>query len=384
MSDFVAGNAITLLRNGTDFFPALLRAIEAAQHEIHLQTYIYEDDSIGIATADALKRAAARGVSTCLLLDGFGSNELSRDFVQELRQANVTVLYFRPKISPWTLKRNRLRRLHRKIAVIDGVTAFVGGINIIDDMNTPGHTPPRIDYAVRVEGPLVATIRASARYLWRQTAWTHLQRVNADPLPWRPLTHTSGNMLAAYVVRDNIRHRRDIERVYLEAIEGARREIVIANSYFLPGLRFRRALVAAARRGIRVVLLLQARVEYVLLDYATRALYWQFLAAGVEIHEYHASFMHSKVAVIDGAWATVGSSNIDPFSLLLAYEANVVVDDAMFARELRLDLEWAIRSQSHRVHIRDWKRASRTRRLFARINYNLMRFMQSLIGYPDK
>lgn len=379
MSEFVAGNRIILLRNGTEFFPALRRGIDTAQHEVHLQIYIYEPDSVGLAIAESLKRAAARGVSVCLLLDGFGCKEISRDFVRNLQQNGVEVLFYRPKVSPWTLKKVRLRRLHRKIAVIDGRIAFIGGINIIDDMNTPDHTPPRVDYAVSVEGPLLRIIHASARKLWRRVAWASLRhvvvrRMNMQLAP-------AGSMRAAYVVRDNVWHRRDIERAYLAAIESAHSEIVIANSYFLPGRRIRHALVAAARRGVRVVLLLQARVEYLLLDYASRALYGQLLAAGIEIHEYHTSFMHSKVAVIDNEWATVGSSNIDPFSFLLSREANVVVDDKGFAAELRADLEQALQLRSYRVYQRDWQHAPRMRRWVAWVTYGFFRFMLGVIGH---
>lgn len=385
MSQFVTGNAVTLLRNGSEFFPALCSAIDAAQHEIHLQTYIFEpEDATGRIVAAALKRAAARGVNVCLLLDGFGCKDLPRSFLQELRQSGVQVLFFRPKISPWTFKRNRLRRLHRKLTVVDGHTAFVGGINIIDDMHTPGHTPPRIDYAVRVRGPLLTTMRASARKLWRRVAWARMWRVHDGPLRQRLQPEPAGEMWAAFVVRDPIWHRRDIEQAYLAAMDMAQEEIVIANSYFLPGKRFRRALIAAARRGVRVVLLLQARVEYLLLDYATRALYDQLLCAGIEIYEYTTSFMHSKVAVIDQRWATVGSSNIDPFSLLLSREANVVVEDARFAQELRADIARSIALGGQQVLAAEWQAGHRMRRALARISYGLIRFVLSLLGYPDR
>lgn len=383
MSDFVAGNQVDLLRNGTEFFPALQQAIESARDEIHLQTYIYEADLVGKTIAGALKRAAARGVDVHVLLDGFGSKDMDRDLVTDLQAAGVEVLFYRPKISPWTLKRKRLRRLHRKVAVIDGKVAFVGGINIIDDMNAPDHTPPRIDYAVRVQGPLLPEIRASVRRLWRRVAWAHLRRVRAGRLKARLAPKPAGLMWAAYVVRDNVLHRRDIEDAYLNAIDGATREIVIANSYFLPGIRFRRALTAAAHRGVRVVLLLQARVEYVLLDYASRALYDELLAAGIEIYEYEKSFMHSKVAVIDGQWATVGSSNIDPFSLMLAREANVVVSDAGFAEALRSDLMQSISTGARRVLPADWQHAPLLRRWTARLFYAGIRMMLGLVGYTD-
>ena len=383
MTEFVPNNQITLLRNGTEYFPALERAIDVAHVEVHLQTYIYEDDAIGRRIAAALIRAAQRGVTVCLLLDGYGCKDTPKTLIREMQLGGVEVVFYRPKISTWTFKRRRLRRLHRKIAVVDGQVAFVGGINIIDDMNTPGHTPPRVDYAVQVEGQLLKAIQASVRRLWRRTAWAHLRRVKPSKLTGL-LPTAAGNMWAAYVTRDNVLHRHDIEAAYLSAIESARSEIIIANAYFLPGRDFRRALAGAARRGVRVVLLLQARVEYWLVDYATRALYQSFLAAGIEIHEYHTSFMHSKVAVIDHHWATVGSSNIDPVSLWLAREANIVVDDKSFAKQLREDLEQALQKDARPVSLNDWNHASLARRSTAWFTYYLVRLAIGLTGLPDK
>src|SRR4029450_10582034 len=143
---------------------------------------------------------------------------------------------------------------------------------------------------------------------------------------------------AKFVIRDNLRYRRDIERAYMAAIRTARQEILIATAYFFPGADFRRALSAAARRGVRVSLLLQARVEYKLLHWASRALYGQLLTSGVSIYEYHSSFLHAKVAGGDDRWRTVGSSNIDPYSFLMSREANVFVRDPVFADRLRLEL----------------------------------------------
>jgi cardiolipin synthase len=379
MTHLLPGNRVTLLRNGTEFFPALERAIDEAEHEILLETYIFEPDVVGLRIRDALARAVKRGVVACVLLDGFGSKDLPRNFVREMQEMGIQVLYFRPKISPWTLKRNRLRRLHRKLAVIDARIGFVGGINIIDDMNTPDHIPPRVDYAAMLQGPVIVKMYGTMKRLWRRVAWVSLKQAPLAKV--HPDGTAVGNMRAAFVKRDNALHRRAIERAYLNAIYLAREEIIIANAYFLPGRRFRQALLSAARRGVRVVLLLQARVEYVLVDYATRALYGQLLSGGIEIYEYHASFMHSKVAVVDGHWATVGSSNIDPFSLLLSHEANVVVNDRGFAGELREDLQRSISTSSHRVLQDDWKKAPLSRRFLAWLAYGFVRFLLGIIGY---
>ncbi len=381
MMHFKEGNQVTLLRNGTEYFPALEAAIDSAGQEVYLQTYIFDPDNTGMRIADALKRAAIRGVVVCVLLDGFGCKDMPPAFVQDMRQAGVGVLIYRPKISPWTFRRQRLRRLHSKLIVVDGRIAFVGGINIIDDLNTPDHTPPRIDYAVSVEGPLLVAMRASARRLWRSVAWASLRHLDAARLP---VEHDKpGNMRAAFVVRDNVWHRRDIEKAYLAAIEEAKSEIVIANSYFLPGIRFRRALIAARKRGVRVILLLQGRVEYLLVDYAAHALYQKFLAAGIEIYEYQTSFMHSKAAVIDQYWATVGSSNIDPFSLLLARESNIVVEDASFAAELRKDIQKSMDMGASLLSADDWQRVPMIRHFISWLIYGLMRVALGVVGYPN-
>ena len=383
MTHLIAGNQITLLRNGTQYFPALEDAIDNARYEIHLQTYIYQHDETGLRIGDALKRAAQRGVLVCLLLDGFGCKDLPKPYIRELEATGIEVLLFRPKISPWSMKRRRLRRMHRKLVVVDGVRAFIGGINIIDDYDTPHQTGPRIDYAVEVQGPLLVAIHATARSLWRRLCWMYLRRIRLSA-PGNQIIEAAGKMRAAFVVRDNLWHRYDIEQAYLAAIAAAKSEIVIANAYFLPGLRFRRALRSASQRGVRVVILLQGRVEYRILDFAAHALYSSFLRAGIEIYEYHKSFMHSKVAVIDQRWATVGSSNIDPFSLLLAREANIVVDDASFATELRADILRAIEAGARLVTAEDWEHGHLFKRFASWLAFGLVRVMMGLAGYSDK
>ena len=380
--EFLSGNKLQLLTNGRAYFPALQRALDAAQREIYLETYIFADDDSGRRIAAALVRAAGRGVSVHVLVDGFGSKGMFEQTRQLLSAANIEVLIFGPKTSPLTLRRNRLRRLHRKLVVIDARVAFVGGINIIDDMHTPRHTPPRYDYAVRIEGPLVASVLEQTERLWHRVAWASRKRGSQR----RPLFDSSdrGTQHAVLVVRDNFRHRSDIEDAYLEAIRGARKEVIIANAYFLPGARFRQALRAAAGRGVRVVLLLQGRIEYLLLHYASRALYGSLLDAGVEIYEYHKSFLHTKVAVIDRRWATVGSSNIDPFSLMLAREANIVVDDLLFSQELRRSLLDHMKSGAKVVAKRLWHRQPLWRRVLIWGAYGCTRLLMGVAGYGGK
>ncbi|MBK9243698.1 MAG: cardiolipin synthase ClsB [Burkholderiales bacterium] len=349
------GNRIRLLVNGEEFFPELLAAIERASRVIEIETYLFAEDNIGLRVMFALAEAAGRGVEVRLLVDGFGGGQFARRLVHDLGVHGAQVRIYRPE-RWWRLERKLLRRLHRKIAVIDEQLAFVGGINIIDDHNVPPHARgrlgPRFDFAVACAGPIVQPITVAVRRLWWTLAFVDL-RGRAGPLPtMRRTAHqppVAGGAAASLVLRDNLRNRRAIERAYLEAFDTARHEVVIANAYFLPGRRFRAALLAMAARGVRVRLLLQGQPEYPLQFHAQRALYGQLLAGGIEIDEYVASYLHAKVAVVDQRWATVGSSNIDPYSLLLAREANLVVHDAGFARQLAAVLGQALEQHSRRV-----------------------------------
>ena len=381
MAEFVDGNRITLLKSGSEYFPALTAEFDGARREIHLETYILEADATGRSIADALMRASRRGVAVNVMVDGYGSKGLDGALVGKLREAGVRFLVYRRNISPWTLQRTRLRRLHRKIALVDARVAFVGGINVVDDVDAPGELLPRFDFAVRVEGPLVAKIYPVVKQLWSRINAVQLRARWPEPQGLVPASNVCGGQRAAFVVRDNIRHRRDIERAYLAAIGRAKSEIFIANAYFLPGRRFRRALMLAAGRGVRVVLLLQGKVEYILQHYATRALYGSFLDAGIEIHEYQRSFLHAKVAVVDRHWATVGSSNIDPFSLLLAREANVVIEDDRFACELRDSLLAAMAGGAEQIRRERWEDQPWLVRVFSRACYELARFITGVFAY---
>ena len=375
----VSGHTLTLLRNGTEYFPRLVEAIENAQQSVYLETYIFAADATGRLISNALQSAARRGVITRLLLDGYGSAELPDSWVEELRQSGVEVLWFRKEIGRFSLHRYHLRRLHRKLVLIDVKTAFVGGINILDDL-THGMVAPRLDYAVEIQGAVVHNIHVSMQRLWLLISWTHFRRQNSREKV-RLLHRASAQNQVVYVTRDSLQHRRDIERAYIEAISSARNEIIIANAYFLPGRRFRNALLDAAKRGVRVVLFLQGKVEYRFQHYATMALYDELLRAGMEIYTYQVSFMHAKVAVVDSEWATVGSSNIDPFSLWMAREANIVVRDAAFSSRLRDDLQSEMRLNALRVQPLAWRKLNVFNWLFMSISYNLARLLIGILIY---
>lgn len=390
------GHDLQLLQGSRELFPALIQAIDAAQHEVRLETYIFDVTGDGAQVAAALERAALRAVSVKVVVDDFGSGPLPPAWRDRFARAGVEWRVYAPLGWLGILWVGSWRRLHRKLCVVDGVVAFCGGINILDDFHDPNHGPlesPRLDFAVRVTGPLASRVHATMSQLWlRMQAIRDVRSVRlADVLgslraPGAPERAREGaasgqpRARAALLLRDNLRNRARIERAYRRAIGRARREIIIANAYFVPGRKMREALVSAARRGVRVRLLLQGRYEYFMQYYAARPIYGALLRAGVEIYEYSPSFLHAKVAVIDGRWATVGSSNLDPLSLLLAREANVVVEDQDFAGQLRDHLMHAMRDEEQAMDPEDFSNRPLSQRFMEGVALALMRLALAVQG----
>lgn len=371
---FTGGNELRLLRGGTQLFPAMCSAIERARHEVWLASYIFNDDQEAGAVVAALIGAAQRGVSVRVVVDGWGSVHcLNRPMLARLTAAGVSVAVFRRAESWWSwLKPGQLRRLHMKLCVVDGEIGFVGGINLMSDRYDLSHgwtDEPRLDYAVSVRGAVVGPIEQTARAMWTRSWFGHdwrggigsfirnlmrqpkrvarmrrlvsRMRLRLDDREARAFSlavRDAQPVRAAFLVRDNLRQRRTIERTYIDAINAASERVILVTPYFYPGVAFRHALRSAARRGVQVTLLLQGKLDYRFAGWAARVLYAEMLHAGVHIWEYQAAFLHAKVAIVDDEWATVGSSNIDPLSLLVNLEANVVVRDAGFVAELERQL----------------------------------------------
>ena len=398
-----AAHHVQLLQGGQELFPALVHAVDRAVHEVRMETYIFNADPAGELILAALERAAQRGVAVYLVMDGAGTPRLPPAWSRRLDAAGVHWHIFLPLGQLGLLIPSRWRRLHRKLCVVDGRVAFCGGINVLDDWHDPNHgrlVAPRLDFAVRVTGPLVRTVHEVTAQFWSRlqagsrlreadlgAAWRHLEqaveqalRSGAGDGAGLKVAPEGGGTRAALLLRDNLRHRSRIERAYRKAIAEAREEIIIANAYFAPGRKLRQALIHARQRGVRVRLLLQGRYEYFMQFHAVRMMYGVLLGAGIEIHEYSPSFLHAKVAVMDRHWATVGSSNLDPLSLLLAREANVVVDDARFAGELRARLVHAMEHEGHVVDPARYGQRPWHQRLLDRVAFALMRMAVFLSG----
>jgi cardiolipin synthase A/B len=388
------GHDLQLLQGSRELFPALVEAIDAARREVRLETYIFDFTGLSADVAYALERAARRAVSVKVVVDGFGSAPLPPAWAERFAQAGVDWRVYAPLGWYGMLWLGSWRRLHRKLCVVDGQVAFCGGINILDDFHDPNHGPlewPRLDFAVRVTGPLVDQIHSTMAQLWlRMQAMRDARRARLadmlDSLRTAGFTHRRADgtghprARAALVLRDNLRNRSHIERAYRRAIGRAHEEIIIANAYFVPGRKMRKALVSAANRGVKVRLLLQGRYEYFMQYYAARPIYGALLRAGVEIYEYSPSFLHAKVAVIDGRWATVGSSNLDPLSLLLAREANVIVEDQEFAAELRRHLLNAMRAEEQAMDPEGFRQRPLRQRFMEGVAHVIMRLALAIQG----
>ena len=340
------GNRIRLLENGDNFYPAVFAAIGKAERRVILETFIWFQDGVGRQLHAAVLGAAQRGVQIEVLLDGYGSPDLSDDFVGELTAAGVVFRYYDPRPPLLGMRTNVFRRMHRKIVVIDDRIAFVGGINYSDEHMSDYGPEAKQDYAIEVEGPVVQDIlqfelenlpgNAAARRWWKRR---HRPEENTKP----------GEAQALFVWRDNEEHRDDIERHYLKMLANARREVIIANAYFFPGYRLLHAMRNAARRGVRVKLIVQGEPDMPIVTVGARLLYHYLVKGGVQIYEYRRRPLHGKVAVMDDHWATVGSSNLDPLSLSLNLEANLIIHDREFNHTLRENLNTIIEKDCVRV-----------------------------------
>lgn len=404
-----SGHRLRLLEGGDALFPAMVAAMDRAQHLIHVETYILQFDNGAAHVAEALERAARRGVVVRLVVDAIGTPRVPPAWVQRFRDAGVQWRPYAPLGRLGLLIPSRWRRLHRKLCVVDGMVGFCGGINLIDDRDDVALgrlEVPRLDFAVEVTGPLVAGMLTTMERLWWRLQAVRRVRQRAFRAAWRAWRDTLGServrrwwqawlgasalpapgpvvegASAAILWRDNVRHRHDIEQAYLQAIDTARREITIANAYFIPGWRLRQALAQAVARGVRVRLLVQGRYERFLQYHAPRPVHAWLLRRGVEILEYAPSALHAKVAVVDETWATVGSTNLDPISLLLAREANIVTTDPRFARHLQARLDHLMRTAGHALRLEDLQRRPWPERARDAVAFAVMRASLFLSGH---
>ncbi len=363
---FTGGNQAQLLRGGREMFPALIQAIEEARQSVWMANYLTSTEGQAARVLDALGAAAERGVAVHLVVDGVGSRTVPETTWRTLRNRGVGVAVYRPvKGLTSAFNSQNWRRMHLKLCVVDEAQGFVGGINLIDDYFDLTHgwaSEPRLDYAVQLQGPALTPMQHTVRAMWTRATVGHDWR--EDVIDWlkvpgrmrrlkqlrgvwqqvrlrltpdeqgqlKAKVHDHHPMRCAFVLRDNLRQRRTIERASVQAIQQARHHVDIITPYFYPGRALKRALRQAAERGVKVRLLLQGKVDYRIAAVAARVLYDDLQRHGVRIHEYQAAWLHAKVLCVDDEWVTVGSSNLDPLSMLVNLEGNVIVRDRGFAQ----------------------------------------------------
>lgn len=325
------GNRCTLLRDGVEAYPAMLEAIRSARRTIRLCVYMFIDDSVGELFSRALSDAARRGVEVTVFYDALGSFWTRGRFFDRMRAAGVEVRAFKP----FSLRflRTFVQRDHRKLLVVDSEVAFTGGMNVAA-LWAPREAPHLgggwRDDVLQIEGPAVEQLERRFSATWRLHMQRPLEKVRALLVGRRGVRRPLKGDTSLAVLST----RRAIYRAYLHAISQARRSIRIANAYFVPDRRMVQALKDAARRGVKVELIVNARWDHPLLHHVTRAFYDRLLSAGVEIHEWCSGVLHAKTAVVDGVWGTIGSFNLERTSLRLNHEMNVAFADPRLAGEL--------------------------------------------------
>lgn len=361
LDQYVGGNTLALLPTGGEVFKAMRDAIESARETVHLESYIFNSDKTGGEFARLLQEKARSGVRVRVILDSVGSMGIDPVFVTRLRNSGVQILEYHP-VAPWRPRWSWGRRDHRKILVVDGKTAFTGGVNISDD-----HAPIEEggsdwrDVHVRLEGPAAYELDRLFRAVWfKETGRWFRSKGHPE--------YIRGSSRVWVAANQEFLHRYRIRSAYLNALRAAREEVLIANAYFLPDRRIRRALAAAVRRGVQVKILVQGRSDIVSVWHASRYRYDFLLRHGVRLFEWPHSMLHEKAAAVDRTWSAVGSYNMDHRSLLHNLEVNLHVLDRDFSAELARLISEDI-AQSREIGLEQWRRRSYREKAMERFFY---------------
>jgi cardiolipin synthase len=343
-------NRVDILLNGEETFPALLDAIRSAHHTITFEAYIFHEGKIADQLVGAFVERCKAGVRVAILLDAHGSDGLPERYIQDLRDAGcILVPDFRP-LSLWSLERTN-KRNHRRIMVIDGLVGFTGGYGVDDTWSGNGRTEGRWrETNVRLQGPIVQSLQEAFVEHWREA--TSVLLGGKDYFPYPPVTVKDVPVLAQVVRSSPLQGNDAMYRVFLQAISSARTSILISTPYLLPGEQLTEALLDAVRRGVRVRVLIPSVVKSSGVEFVTQAsqreAFGALLEGGVQLHEYSPALLHTKMMIIDGTWATVGSTNLDNRSMAMNDELNVMFYDRTIAKRLE-EIFAADIAYSHKV-----------------------------------
>lgn len=322
---------IELVHSGKEYFNRLEKIIEEAEKEIHLHTYILENDGTGNRIAACLKEAAGRKVKVYVLLDAYGSAALPDSFTQDLILHDISLRFFSPLFSLNNFYIGR--RMHHKIVVADGKTALIGGINIADKYHGTSDTEPWLDYAVHLVCPAAEDLqKLCSDYFFKKGSSKKI----------KPVLHLAGRALVGILQNDWLKSKTEVCDAYTNAILHAEKEIVIVGSYFLPGKKTAKALKKASNKGVKIIVVLAGISDVPLVHSAATYLYSSFLRHHIQVYEWNKSVLHGKASVIDNKWATIGSFNLNSLSCYGSIEMNVEVYSSDFAKTLRSDFDKVI------------------------------------------
>jgi cardiolipin synthase len=350
----VVANKVELLENGNAVFPAMLREIKNAKSSITFAQYLFKGGSLANEFAQSFADRCQAGVNVYLLLDSHGSSEVPDEISGKMSKAGCNLEFFRrvraPQvILPWKLLRYNYRN-HRRILVVDGRIGFTGGYGISDAWLGDGRTPDHWrDTNLRVEGPAVKYLQAAFTESWFETTGDLLGGERFFPR-LEPRGTTPTQIVKSSPVGGSFQNY----LLYLLSITSAKKSILITNSYFIPDERMIDSLLEAARRGVRVVVLVPGKIDHKITYRASRRYYGQMLLGGVEIFEYMPALLHSKTMVVDGLWATVGSTNFDNRSFALNEELNLTLYDRALARHLETTFAEDLK-YSRKITYEEWQ-----------------------------
>jgi cardiolipin synthase len=322
---------IELMHSGEDYFLRLKEILDKAEKEIHLQTYIFENDETGQLVATCLKEAAQRNVKVYVLLDAYGSAALSDCFTQDLIQHGIFLRFFSPLFSMNNFYIGR--RMHHKIVVADEKVALIGGINIADKYRGTVAEEPWLDYAVHLNCP-------AAHDLQKLCMDYYLKEGSSKKI--KPVLHSAGKALVGIIQNDWLKGKTEVCDAYTSAILRAEKEIIIIGSYFLPGRRLAQALKKAGKKGVKITVILAGTSDVPMVRRAATHLYSLFLRHNMMVYEWNRSVVHGKAAVVDNEWSTIGSFNLNSLSCYGSIEMNVEIYSKSFAKTMRNDLDHVI------------------------------------------
>ena len=379
---YVSQNKITLIRGGRPYFDQLIRMINAAEQIIQLQVYIFDDDETGREITTALKEAANRNVAVYLMADGYASQQLSKKFIRELEEAGVHFRFFEPLFR----SRNSYfgRRLHHKVVVTDNRFGMVGGINISNHYNDLTDQPGWLDFAVCIEGAIVKELCRVCQKTWQ--GYLTEKRINFCSEHQHPL-HIPAEEDCQLRVRRNdwIMKRNQISRSYIEMLQKASHEIIMMSGYFLPGPIMRKNMKRAARRGVKIKLILAGISDVMVAKNAERFMYHWLFKQNIDVYEYKPCVLHGKLAVYDRSWATVGSYNLNIISAYASIELNIDINNPEFASELQNNLEQIIQRDCEQITKENFlHRRGIFLRALDRISYGFIRFLFYIFTFNFK